>query len=42
MDNVFFEFIETYWEDIAAFFKALKDWVEALMSKMNADDGAVE
>ena len=38
MDNVFFEFVETYWDDIAAFFKALKEWIEAFSAKLNADN----
>lgn len=38
MDNVFFEFVETYWADIADFLKALKNWIEALINKLNSDD----
>ena len=38
MDNAFFAFVETYWADISAFLKALKDWVTALMDKLNADE----
>ena len=38
MDNVFFQFVETYWDDIAEFFKALMGWIEAFMGKMNAED----
>jgi len=40
MDNAFFAFVETYWEDIAAFFKALRDWITAIVNKMNGDDAA--
>lgn len=38
MDNVFFDFVETYWEDIAAFFKALKEWIEAIAGAINTED----
>ncbi len=40
MDNAFFAFVETYWDDIAAFFKALRDWITAIIDKMNGDDTA--
>lgn len=38
MDNSFFNFVETYWDDIAAFFTALRNWVEALIGKLGSDD----
>ncbi|MEE1322078.1 MAG: hypothetical protein UHM85_11200 [Acutalibacteraceae bacterium] len=37
-NNKFFDFVEKYWADIAAFFKAFREFVEALMGKMNAED----
>ncbi len=30
MDNKFFQFVETYWSDIEAFFEALIAFVKAL------------
>ncbi len=39
--NVFFDFVETYWDEIAEFFKALRDWIDAIIGKFNggsADD----
>ena len=33
--NNFTQFIETYWDDIAAFFKALRAWVEAIIGKFS-------
>lgn len=39
-NNKFFDFVEKYWEDISAFFKAFREFVEALMGKMNAEDEA--
>lgn len=41
MDNVFFDFVETYWDEIAEFFKALREWIEALSAKLNSDDSEV-
>jgi len=38
MDNVFFDFVETYWDDIAEFFKALRDWITAIVNKLNGED----
>lgn len=38
MDNVFFDFVETYWEDIAAFFKAFKEFIESLIGKFGEED----
>ena len=40
--NVFFDFVETYWDDIAEFFKALRDWITAIIGKMNGEDAAEE
>ncbi len=39
-NNKFFDFVEKYWEDISAFFKAFREFVEALMGKLNAEDEA--
>ncbi len=40
MDNVFFDFVATYWEDIAAFLNALKDFIVSLIDRINGDDAA--
>ena len=40
MDNIFFEFVETYWGDIVEFFKAVKEWIEVLLAK--SEDEAAE
>lgn len=40
MDNVFFDFVETYWDDIVEFFKALREWIEAIANKLGGDDTA--
>ena len=37
-DNKFFAFVEKYWEDISAFFKAFREFVEVLLGKMNAEE----
>lgn len=36
--NVFFDFVETYRDDIIAFINALKDWVMAIAAKINGED----
>ena len=36
-NNVFFSFVETYWDDIAAFIKALAEWVQSIMAQINGD-----
>lgn len=33
MENAFFEFLETYWADIAAFVKAFVEFVESIIGK---------
>lgn len=38
MENKFFQFVETYWDDIAAFFEALRAWVEAIVGKLGTSD----
>lgn len=38
MDNVFMDFVETYWEDIAAFLNALGEWIRAIIGKMSTED----
>lgn len=40
MDNIFFEFVETYWGDIVELFKAIKSWIEVLFAK--SEDETVE
>lgn len=36
-NNVFFSFVETYWDDIAAFIKALAEWVQTIIDQMSGD-----
>lgn len=38
MDNKFFQFVETYKDDIKAFVEALIEAIKALMGKLNAED----
>ncbi len=33
MDNVFFDFVKKYWEEINALYDALLDFIEALYNK---------
>ena len=40
MDNAFFAFVETYWDDIAAFVNAFKDFIASLISKFSGDESA--
>lgn len=40
MDNKFFEFIETYKDDIKAFFDALVAAIKAIMDKFAASEEA--
>ncbi len=40
MDNVFFDFVETYWEDIAEFINALKDFIISVVNKLSGDGSA--
>ena len=40
--NDFFKFVETYKEDITAFFEALVAWIKALVAKLNEDDASAE
>ena len=40
MDNVFFDFVETYWDEISEFFKALREWIEAVIAKLGSDNEA--
>ena len=42
MDNKFFQFLETYKEDITAFINALIEAVKAIMAKLNAGEDAAE
>ena len=39
-NNEFFNFVEKYWEDISAFFKAFREFIEAFLGKMNAEEDA--
>lgn len=41
MDD-FLGFVETYKDDIVAFFEALVAWIKALVAKLNEDDAAEE
>lgn len=38
MNNSFFNFVENYWEDIVAFFTALRNLVETLIGKLGSSD----
>lgn len=38
----FTEFVETYKEDIMAFFEALAAWIRAIIAKINENDAATE
>lgn len=38
MENMFFEFVETYWDDIADFFKAFIDFVKSLIGGTDAKE----
>ncbi len=40
MENVFTEFVGTYWEDIADFLKAFIDFVKSLIGKFNGEEEA--
>lgn len=42
MENVFFEFLETYYEDIVAFVRAMIDFVKAFAAKLGGDAEAAE
>ena len=34
MENMFFEFVETYWSDIAAFLRSFIDFVKSIVEKV--------
>ena len=38
MENAFFEFVETYYEDIVAFVRAMVDFVKALAAKIGGGE----
>lgn len=38
MDNKFFQFLETYKDDITAFFNALVEAIKAIIAKLNAEE----
>lgn len=38
MNNGFFDFVKTYWEEISEFFDALFAFVKALFEKMQSDE----
>lgn len=40
MDNVFTDFIATYWDDIAAFLNAFRDFITALIGKVSGNGEA--
>ena len=42
MNNDFFSFVETYREDIMAFFQAFVDFVKALFGKLGGAEGEEE
>lgn len=42
MDNKFTAFVETYADDIKAFFEALKNFITALIAKLSAPEAEEE
>lgn len=38
MNNDFFKFVETYWDDIVAFFESLINFVKAAIDKISGSD----
>ena len=38
MENVFFDFVGTYWEDIAEFLKAFIGFIQTIIGKVKGDD----
>lgn len=42
MDNKFSSFVETYADDIKAFFEALKNFIAALIAKLSAPEAEEE
>lgn len=38
MNNVFFEFLETYWEDIAEFLRSFVEFIQALIGKVSGGE----
>lgn len=38
MKNDFFAFVETYWDDIKAFFEALVNFFKAVIGKLTAGE----
>lgn len=38
MNNDFFKFVETYWDDIVDFFDAIINFIKAIFDKVGADD----
>lgn len=42
MDNAFFEFFQTYYDDIVAFVRAMIDFVKAFAAKLGGDAEAAE
>ncbi len=42
MDNKFFQFLETYKDDIKAFFDALVEAIKAIIGKLNAEEANPE
>ena len=37
MDNAFFDFVKTYYDDIVAFVRAMIDFVKSLSAKLGGD-----
>lgn len=42
MNNAFFNFVETYYDDIVAFVRAMIDFVKAFAAKLGGDAEAAE
>lgn len=42
MDNAFFDFFQTYYDDIVAFVRSFIDFVKAISAKLGGDAEAAE
>lgn len=42
MDNAFYNFFQTYYDDIVAFVRAMIDFVKSLSAKLGGDAEAAE
>lgn len=42
MDNVFFDFLDTYWDDVVAFINSVVELVKALANKITGSESEEE